>query len=192
MTQVVEWGLRRRENLDSKTVEELTRAVVGSREPFADPIEIKIRRRAREPHVEIEDLRAHVVEPEPRRRSAEQMIMSGKRPPRAAAVRGRALPVAGADPERLERDPLAVEHPVEVVIRRDEQLHGVGEVLVRGEPARVGVTVRAHDRQSGDRGVQPTSDGACRRLGGKQPILGQDERWVRSAASHGASIRSSE
>ena len=55
-----------------------------------------------------------------------------------------------ATPSVVQIDALAVQHPVQVVVRRQQQLGGVGERRVAGEPLRIGVAVRADDRQIAD------------------------------------------
>jgi hypothetical protein len=54
---------------------------------------------------------------------------------------------SGVRCSRTPNTSLAVEHPETVMIRRDEERGRVGEGLVVGVPLRIGVTVRADDRQ---------------------------------------------
>jgi len=65
----------------------------------------------------------------------------------------------------------AVEHPVEVVVGREQQAGGVGEGRVRREPLRVGVAVRADDRQAGHFFVEPARHAPHRRVRREQPIF---------------------
>jgi hypothetical protein len=57
------------------------------------------------------------------------------------------------------------------VIRCEQQLGRVGERLVPGEPLRIGVAVRADDRQVRHFLIQPLRDAARGSVGGKQPVL---------------------
>ena len=47
----------------------------------------------------------------------------------------RILEFRHADLEVFQRDALAVEHPVDVVVGLDEKLCGIGEWLVAGKPS---------------------------------------------------------
>jgi len=63
--------------------------------------------------------------------------------------------VARPEPHALERHPVRVEHPHDVVVGRDEE--PAGRVEPRrgiGEKPHVDVPVRAHDRQLGDAAIQ--------------------------------------
>ena len=57
----------------------------------------------------------------------------------------------------------------------DEQLRWIGERRVVGEPLRIGVPVRAQDRQFGDRRMKLAGDRAGLRFGGKQTVRVQAE-----------------
>ena len=50
--------------------------------------------------------------------------------------------VDAGNAEIFERHALAVEHAEHIMIGRDEQLRGIGEGKVLGEPARVGMAMR--------------------------------------------------
>src|SRR5262249_58870329 len=104
-----------------------------------------IGRRCREPFANAEDLGKDVVEPEPRGRPAKQVPMLREKAPDGARVALDGPAVRARHAERLERDALAVEHPEYVMIGRDEEGGWVGERLVVGEPARVGMAVRTDD-----------------------------------------------
>ena len=52
-----------------------------------------------------------------------------------------------------------------------EQLRGIGEGLVLGEPARIGVTMRAEDRQIADLIVQRVRQIAAAPLDGKKTVF---------------------
>ena len=112
----------------------------------------------------------------PRRRAAEQMIVRGERVPDPACVLLDRRAVPARDAEVLEPHALAVEHPEHVVIGRDEQRRRIRERRVVGEPLRIGVPVRADDRQVLDRRVEASREVARRRVGGKQPVGMEIER----------------
>src|SRR5690606_7642267 len=78
--------------------------------------------------------------------------------------------------ERVQADALAVEHAEHVVVRHQQQLGGVGEGLVAGPPGRIGVAMRADDRQPGHLRVQATGDRALRGIGREQAVFVQAER----------------
>ena len=96
--------------------------------------------------------------------------MRGEGPPDLAGILLDRCAVAARNAEVLEPDALAVEHPEHVVIRRDEQRRSVGERRVVGEPLRIGVAVRAHDRQVLHRRVEAAGERARRRVGREEPV----------------------
>ncbi len=108
--------------------------------------------------------REGVVEPEAGGGSAEEVVVAGEDAPDLARVGG-LLAVELRDAEGFERDALRVEHAEDVVVGLDEEGGGVGEGLVFGEPARVGVAVRGDDGQVADGVVELSAMGraACRR-----------------------------
>ena len=65
---------------------------------------------------------------------------------------------------------MGVQHPVDVVVRGDQQRRRVVEWDVVGQPLRRHVAVRRDDRQILDTLVQLPGDRAETRLGGQQPI----------------------
>ena len=87
-----------------------------------------------------------VVEPEPGGGSAEEVVVPGEYAPDLAGV-GAFFAVDLGDAEGLEGDALRVEHAEDVVVGLDEERGGIGEGLVEGEPARVGVAVGREDGQ---------------------------------------------
>ncbi len=78
--------------------------------------------------------------------------------------------------ELLERNALRIEHPEQVVIGSQQQLGRVAERFVAGEPRRIGVTVRADDRQAGDGAIEFARDCAGGGIRGKQPVGMQIQR----------------
>ena len=90
---------------------------------------------------------------------------------RSCARRSRSAPPSTRGHAEIgQRHALRAEHAEDVVVGGDEQLGGVGKGRVLGEPARVGVAVRAEDRQAGDLGVERAGDAARRGVGGKQAV----------------------
>ena len=132
---------------------------------------------------EVEHVVKDGIEPERRGRAAEQVVVLREQSPRRAPVeRGRAASVG--DTQVRQRHALAVQHAVEVVIGRQQQLGGVLEWGITGEPGRIGVTVRTDDRQARRRRVNRTRDGARAGVGRQQAIGMQFE-----GANHGATGR---
>ncbi len=86
-------------------------------------------------------------------------------------------------PRSSRRDSLAVEHAEHVVVRRDEERGRIREWRVVGEPLRIGVAVRAHDRETGHSRVEPARQRARCRVRGKQSIRIE----VQGRRSHGVS-----
>ena len=72
--------------------------------------------------------------------------------------------------EVLEAHVLTVEHAMHIVVGNDEQPRRIGEGRIVREPLRVGVAVRAEDRQPGDRSVEPARDVARLAVGGEQSV----------------------
>jgi len=97
----------------------------------------------------------------------------GKAPPNLAWIVLNGATVDPPDAEILQLDALAVEHPVDVVIGDDEELRGIFERFVLGEPARIGVTMRRYDRQVAHAVIEPAGYGARFGIGGQQAILMQ-------------------
>ena len=85
--------------------------------------------------------------------------------------------ILAGDAKLLELDALRIEHAEDVVVRLDEQRRRVGEGLVLGEPARIGVAVRRDDRQVADAGIEAARDSACHRFGRQKTIVVQQHRW---------------
>src|SRR3546814_6095207 len=56
------------------------------------------------------------------------------------------------------------------MIRDDQQFGRIGEGVVIGEPARIGMPVRADDGQIPDRGMERAGDVAGARLGGEKAV----------------------
>ena len=59
------------------------------------------------------------------------------------------------------------------MIGRDEQLRGIGEGQILGEPPRVRMAVRRDDRQIAHIGIETARNGAGRGIGRKQAIFVQ-------------------
>jgi hypothetical protein len=102
-----------------------------------------------EPMLQTKYLGEDVIQPKPGRRAAKQIKILREQPPYFARV---ALAVIAwrtslrANPEIFERHALAVEHPIDVVIRCDQQLCRIGKRFVVREPARIGMPMWANNR----------------------------------------------
>jgi len=91
-----------------------------------------------------------VVQPDARRRAAEQVIVAGEEAPDLARILDYRLP----DAQIVQGDALAVEHPKDVVVGLDEESGGIWKWPVVGEPGGLGVAMWANNRQIFDMGVQ--------------------------------------
>ena len=69
-----------------------------------------------------------------------------------------------------QRHPLRAEHAEHVVVRRYEQLRRIGKRRILGIPARIGVPVRADDRQPSDFGMKAPRHRPGALLDGEQPV----------------------
>jgi hypothetical protein len=95
-----------------------------------------------------------VIEPDARRRSPEERMVAGENVPDLARILLDRSTVAPRDAEILEAHTLAVEHPENIMVRCNEQRRRIGERCVVGEPLRIGMPMRAHDRQILHRRIQ--------------------------------------
>ena len=139
------------------------------REFCGDGVEVVVCGFRREALVEAEELLKGVVEPHAGGRSAEEVVVVGEDTPDAARI----FDLGHADFEVLERDALAVEHSIDVVVGLNEELGGIRERLVVREPCGLRVTVRADDGEVTDLGIETACDAARLRVGGKEPVIVQ-------------------
>jgi hypothetical protein len=120
--------------------------------------------------LEAEDIREHLVEPQRGWRTAEQVVVAGEQAPRRPRIRAAVPSVNARNAERFQRDALAVEHAVEIVIRDEQQARGVLPRRVGGKPGRVGVAVRTQDGQIACAGEDPASDFAQPGVRREEPV----------------------
>ena len=170
MVQRIERPLGRRDHLDIVTFEQRARAEGVGLQRGVDHVIIMVGGRRLQPHVDAERLGKDPVQPHARRRAAEQVIALGKAPPDRARIAVGSAAVDRRDAQLVQPDALAVQHAEHIMVGHDQQLRRVGEGLIIGEPARIGVAVRADDRQVLDRGVEPTGDVARRGVRRKEAI----------------------
>ncbi len=95
----------------------------------------------------------NMVQPAARRRAAKQGVAIREGSPDLALVGFNVCPVDRWNPECLHRDTLAVEHAHQVMVRNQQEIDGVRERLVQGEPRRIRVPVWADDREIRNAGV---------------------------------------
>ena len=150
-------------------------AASGSSEAFADAVEIVVRGVGREPHRHAEQLGESLVEPEPRRGPAEQVVALREGAPDLARIGLDRAAVLARNAHVLQRHVLAVKHAENVVVGRDEQPCRIGEGRILGIPARIGMAVRRDDRQVAHLGVKAARDRARREIHREQPV-GVDQR----------------
>ena len=112
-----------------------------------------------------------LLQPQPRRRAAEQVPVLGEACARSSGRRSRPGRRRGVGtPSCGRRDALAEQHPGQVVVGHDDQPGRVRERRVVGQDARVDVAVRGDQRQvpgvrvelAGDRRAAPGSAGNSR------------------------------
>jgi hypothetical protein len=171
--EIVERTLRRCQDLDIEALEEPARPELGIRQLFADTVEVKIRRLRPERHGHGKQRLERMVEPEPGRCGAKQVIMLGETPPYLAAVGFASFARKPGDAEIVEAHALAHQHAQHVMVRHDKQFGGIGEGFVAREPARIGMAVRADDRQVADKPIEPARQRAGARLDRKQTVFVQ-------------------
>jgi hypothetical protein len=70
----------------------------------------------------------------------------------------------------LHRNALAVKHAEHVVVRKQKQRRGIRKRLVLGEPARIGVTVRAEDGELACVVEDAPGDAPGLGIGGKEAV----------------------
>ena len=87
-----------------------------------------------------------MVQPEPGRRSPEEMEVCSEQAPGVTFVRP-GLHAVRRNTKAIKIDALTVEHPVEIMVRRKEQARRIFEGRIGGKPLRVRVSMRAYDRQ---------------------------------------------
>lgn len=165
MFQPVERAFGRGDHLDTEPLEQRARTEGIGREHFGDVVEVEDGRLGIEPHLQPEDFGKDPVEPHPRRRAAEQVVALGQEPPRLARVG-----VGIADPQRLQRHALRIEHAEYVVVGHEQQIGRVAESRVAAKPRGIGVAVRADDRQLGHRRVEFARDTPCPGVGRQEPV----------------------
>lgn len=167
--QVVLRPLGGGQEADVEPVEQRPRLERVGRELFVDRVVIMIRSARIERHVEAEHLAEHMAQPHRRGRAAEEVGMFGERPPCRARI-GRRHPGLARHAQVVERHTLRIEHAVDVVIRREQQFGRVRPVGVGREPGRIGMPVRADDRQPGHFGIERTRDAPRAIFRRKQPV----------------------
>ena len=168
--QVVERRLGGGQRLDVETFEQRARTELRLLQFLGDGVVglVGVGRRQRDRRVE--HARQHPVEPHARGRAAEQVVVAGKQPPDLARIALGHPAIDARHAEVFELDALAVEHAKHVVIGREQQAGRIGERHVVREPFRIGMPVRADDRQVLDEAVEFAGDGSRGRVDRKQPI----------------------
>ncbi len=155
------------------------RPLQAGRDMIVDPVAAFLR----QPLGDAEDFGEGVVQPQPRGRAAEQLEVLGENPPDLSRVGLDRAAVDSGHADLLGADSLAVEHAVDIVVRDDEEPRRIGERRVLREPARIGVAVRAHDRQVFDGPVKLARHVPHRGLRWEQAV--GMKREARSLNGHG-------
>ncbi len=118
-----------------KCFEESAGAELGGLEFFRDDVVVLVGVVGAEAFGEAELIFEGVVEPEAGGGAAEEIVVAGEDAPDFAGI-GAFFAVELGDAEGFEGDALRVEHAEDVVVGLDEELGGVGEGLVLGEPVK--------------------------------------------------------
>ena len=84
-----------------------------------------------------------------------------------------------ANAELAHGNALAVEHAVDVVVRKNEQLRRIGKRLIFRKPCCLGVAMRADDWQVPYGCVKATRNRARFRISGEKPVRMQNGQCVR-------------
>ena len=171
--EIVERAFGRADRLDVEALEQGAGAQLRFFQLGGDLVVDPVGVLGGQPLVDAEDRRGRVLEPQPRRRAAEEVPVAGEELPDLARVGLDRSAVFARDAELLEPHALRIKHAEDVVIWLDEKRRGIGKGIVLGIPARVGVAVRGDDRQVAHRGEEPSCDAAGHRIGGKEAIVVQ-------------------
>ncbi len=95
--------------------------------------------------VKAEQMFEGVVKPHRRRCAAKQMVMRGEAPPDGARVGLRVTAIGAWDSQIAQRDPLACQHPEQVMVGDDQKFGRVRKAFVLGKPAWLAMAMRADD-----------------------------------------------
>ncbi len=182
MDQVVRRALSGGQDLDFEPFEEGAGAEGGRLQGRVHDVVVVIGRSRLQGHGQAEQLGEDVVQPDRRGRAAEKVEVGREQAPGRARIAARRLAAPG-HPQALQGNALRIEHAEQVVVGGQQQVRRVVEGFVVREPGRVGVAVRADDRQGPHLAVEPPGDGPRIRIGRQQAVFVEDER-----AGHGHSL----
>ena len=155
------------QHFETEAFIERARQKCGRLQVFRDDVVVVVSRAAGEPEIEAEECLKGVVEPHARRRAAKEIVLVGEDAPDPARV----LHLVDADFEVVERDSLAVEHAVNVMIGLNEKLGRVRERFVLCKPGSLCVSMGAEDGQCAHAGVKTPGHSACGRVGREEAIF---------------------
>ena len=82
-----------------------------------------------------------------------------------------------ADAQIFQPHALRIKHPEQVMIGLQQQLGGIAEGRIGGKPFRVGMPVRADDRQVRNLAIERAGNGAYGRVGREEPV-GIEMEWL--------------
>ncbi len=145
-TQIVQCALGSGDDLDVELFEQRARPEFGALQRFGDDVVIPIGVRRRQALGEAEQVLERMVEPKAGRRAGKETVVLSEQSPDVSRIDFDRTTVNARNAEVLHRYALAVEHAKHIMVRRHEQLRGIGKRLVLREPARVGMTMRRYDR----------------------------------------------
>ena len=159
------------DHLDAEPFEQRARAEFGGGEARRDVVVIMVGGAGIELDIQPEGLGEDPVEPHPRGRAPEQMIVPGQDAPGLARIDRRCGSARHrCQPKRFQRNSLAVEHAEHVMVRLQQQRGRILERRIAGEPGRIGMAMRADDRQITDRVIKPPRDRADMGVDREKPV----------------------
>ena len=170
MVERVGRAFGRSQKFDIEPVEKRTGPVGIRLERVIDRVVIGVRGGCIQRLGQPEDIAEHIVQPHAGRCAPEEIVILREGPPGLARI-GAGLARLARHPQRIEAHALAVQHAVDVMIRRKEEFGRIAERGVIGKPGRVRMPVRADDRQVPYLPVEPSRNGPLAVLGREQAVL---------------------
>jgi len=159
--------IRSRKHLNPKPLIQRTRQKLRRRQFRRDRVEINIGRLSAQPLLKSEQLLERIVQPQTCRRSPKQIIMLGKNSPHLARI----TDLRHTNLKVIQRNALAVQHAMHVMVRLDKQCSRIRKRLVLSEPRRLGMSMRTENRQLANTIVKPSGDGTGLWICGKKSVV---------------------
>ena len=168
--QVIERAFGGRDDFDVESFKKRSGAEVVVPKTRADMIIVGVGGVGSECLGKPEYLLERMVEPKPRRRSSEEIVVFREQAPDLPAVFLGGSAICTRHPQGLKRHALRMKHAEHVVIGRDEEIGRVWKMGILREPTRVRVTMGRNDRRGFDGFIERARNVACSCLCWKQPV----------------------